>query len=171
MACLATPRIFPGEEAVAETAGSTPEGGHTITPHIVVTDAALASDWYTEALGAAVRTRVPLPGGKLMYAELWFGDSPVMVASEFPEMGIVSPLTVGGTATVLQLHTDEVDALWARALAAGAEVRHELADMFWGDRHGQITDPFGHRWNLAQHLRDVPPEEIARGAAEAFGGG
>jgi PhnB protein len=145
-----------------------PEGMHTITPHIVVSEAASASEWYEKALGAEERSRVALPGGRLMYAELWFGDSPVMVASEFPDMGIVSPLTVGGTATVLQLYTDDVDSLWARAVTAGAEVRHELGDMFWGDRHGQITDPFGHRWNLAQHVRDVPPEEIARAAADVF---
>jgi len=141
-----------------------------ITAHIVVPDAASASEWYARALGADERSRVPLPGGKVMSLELRFGDSTVMVASEFPEMGIVSPLTVGGTATVLQLHTDDVDALWKRATDAGGEVRHPLGDMFWGDRHGQITDPFGHRWNLAQHIRDVPPDEIARAAAEAFGG-
>lgn len=146
-----------------------PEGMHTVTPHIVVSDAASASDWYERALGAEERSRIPLPGGKLMSAELLFGDSPVMVAGEFREMGIVSPLTVGGTATVLQIYTDDVDSLWSRAVAAGAEVRHPLADMFWGDRHGQIADPFGHRWNLAQHLRDVPSEEIASAAAEAFG--
>ena len=104
-----------------------PEGLHTITPHIVVGDAAEAAEWYARALGAVERSRVPLPGGRVMTLELRFGDSSVMVASEFP-------------------------------------------DLFWGDRHGQIADPFGHRWNLARHARDVPPEEIARAAAEAFGG-
>jgi len=147
-----------------------PEGLHTITPHIVVGDAAEAAEWYARALGAVERSRVPLPGGRVMTLELRFGDSSVMVASEFPDLGILSPLTVGGTATVLQLYTDDVDALWARAVGAGAEVRHPLGDMFWGDRHGQIADPFGHHWNLARHARDVPPEEIARAAAEAFGG-
>jgi PhnB protein len=147
-----------------------PDGIHTITPHIVVPDAASASEWYAKALGAEERSRVPLPGGKVMTLELRFGDSAVMVASEFPEMGIVSPLTVGGTATVLQLYSDDVDAFWERAVDAGAEVRHPLGDTFWGDRHGQITDPFGHRWNLAQHIGDVPHDEIVRAAAEAFGG-
>jgi PhnB protein len=142
-----------------------------ITPHIVVRGAARAAEWYAEALGAEERSRIPLPDGRLMSVELWFGDAPVMVADEFPEMGVVSPLTVGGTSTVLNLSTDDVEALWARALAAGAEVLHPLADAFWGDRHGQITDPFGHRWGLAQHVRDVPPEEVARAAAAAFGGG
>jgi PhnB protein len=142
----------------------------TLTPHIVVRDAASAADWYGRALGAEERQRVELPGGKIMSLELRFGDSPIMLADEFPEMGVLSPLSMGGTAVVLNLATDDVDALWARALEAGAEVLHPLQDAFWGDRHGQITDPFGHRWGLAQHIRDVPPEEIARAAAEAFGG-
>jgi PhnB protein len=142
----------------------------TLTPHIVVHDAAGAADWYARALDAQERQRVELPGGKIMSLELWFGESSVMVADEFPEMGVLSPLSIGGTAVVLNLLTDDVDALWARAQNAGAEVLHPLQDAFWGDRHGQITDPYGHRWGLAQHIRDVSPEEIARAAAEAFGG-
>ena len=142
----------------------------TITPHIVVPDANAAAEWYAAALGAQELSRVPLPGGRVMTIELRFGDSTVSVASEFPDFGIVSPLTIGGTATVLQITTDDVDALWERAVGAGAEVRHPLADQFWGERHGQVVDPFGHRWNLAQHLRDVSPDEVARAAAEAFGG-
>ena len=147
-----------------------PEGLHTITPHIVVRDAAQAAEWYKQAFGARERSRVPLPGGKLMSVELWFGDSAVMVADEFPEIGVVWPHTVGGTSTVLHLYTEDVDALWTRAVDAGAQVLHPLQDQFWGDRHGQLTDPFGHRWGLATHVRDVPPEEIARAAAAAFGG-
>src|SRR5919202_4132291 len=102
--------------------------------------------------------------------QLAFGDSVVHVGSEFPDMGIVSPLAIGGTATVLQLNTDDADALWRRALGAGAEVRVALADAFWGERHGQLTDPFGHRWNIAQPLRDVSQEELEAGAAPAVGG-
>ena len=147
-----------------------PEGLHTITPHIVVRGAAQAAEWYKQAFGAQERSRVPLPGGKLMSVELWFGDSAVMVADEFPEMDVVSPHTVGGTSTVLQLYTEDVDALWTRAVDAGAQVLHPLQDQFWGDRHGQLTDPFGHRWGLATHVRDVSPEEVARAAAAAFGG-
>jgi PhnB protein len=141
-----------------------------ITPHIVVRDAERAVDWYQRALGAEERERIPLPGGKLMSVELAFGDSTVMLADEFPEAGILSPLSVGGTSVVLNISTDDVDALWQRALDAGAEVLHPLQDAFWGERHGQITDPFGHRWGLAQHIRDVPHDEVVRAAAEAFGG-
>ena len=106
-----------------------------------------------------------------MAIELAIGESRFDVASEFPEAGVLSPATVGGTSTVLQIQTEDADALWARALEAGAEVRHELADQFWGERHGQLVDPFGHCWNVAQHLRDVTPQELAAGAAEAFGSG
>jgi PhnB protein len=141
-----------------------------ITPHLVVRDAARAAEWYARALGAEERSRIPLPSGKLLSVELSLGDSTVMIADEFPDAGILSPLAVGGTSTVLNIDTDDVDGLWQRALDAGAEVHHPLQDAFWGDRHGQLTDPFGHRWGLAQHIRDVPQDEIVRAAAEAFGG-
>jgi PhnB protein len=143
---------------------------HTITPHIVVGDAAAAAEWYAAVFGAEERGRLEVPGGKLMQVELWFGDSAVMLADEFPDMGVLSPLSVGGTATVLHFSTDDVDAVWQRAVDGGAEVRQPLGDVFWGDRYGQITDPFGHRWGLAQHLRDVPREQLTRAVAEAFGG-
>ena len=145
-----------------------PAGMHTITPHIVVGDAAAAADWYKQILGAEERNRIEVPGGRLMQVELRFGDSAVMLADEFPEAGVLSPLSVGGTATVLHLYTDDVDAIWNGALDAGAEVRQPLHDAFWGERYGQITDPFGHRWGLAQHLRDVPRPEIEEAAAAMF---
>lgn len=140
-----------------------------VTPHIVVSDAAAAASWYAQALGAQERRRITLPGGKVMSLELRFGELAVMVADEFPEMDVLGPLSIGGTPVVLHLLTDDVDALWQRALDAGAEVRHPLQEAFWGERHGQIVDPFGHRWGLSQHLRDVHDDEIARAAAEAFG--
>jgi PhnB protein len=140
-----------------------------VTPHIVVNDAAAAASWYSQALGAQERRRITLPGGKVMSLELRFGELAVMVADEFPEMDVLGPLSIGGTPVVLHLLTDDVDGLWQRALDAGADVRHPLQDAFWGERHGQIVDPFGHRWGLSQHLRDVSDDEIARAAAEAFG--
>lgn len=103
-----------------------------------------------------------------MQVELRFGDSAVMLADEFPEAGVLSPLSIGGTATVLHLYTDDVDAIWNRALDAGAEVRQPLHDAFWGERYGQITDPFGHRWGLAQHQREVPLDELEEAAAAMF---
>jgi PhnB protein len=139
-----------------------------IDAHTVVPDADAAAAWYTRAFGAEEESRVPLPDGKVLSVVLRFGSSRVHVASEFPEFGVVSPLTIGGTATVLQINTDDADALWSRALEAGAEVQHEIADQFWGERHGQLTDPFGHHWNIAQHLRDVPADEIAAAAARMF---
>jgi len=146
-----------------------PEGMHTITPHIVVRDTARAAEWYADALGAEERSRIPVSGGKLMSVELWFGDSAVMVADAFPEMGVLSLQSLGGTSTVLNLYAEDVDALWKRAMGADAEALHPLGDTFWGDRHGQITDAFRHRWGLDQHVRDVPTEEVVRAAAEAFG--
>jgi PhnB protein len=143
---------------------------HTITPHIVVGDAAAAAGWYATVFGAEERGRLAVPGGKLMQVELWFGDSAVMLADEFPDMGVLSPLSVGGTATVLHFTTDDADAVWQRAVDGGAEIRQPLGEVFWGDRYGQITDPFGHRWGIAQHLRDVPRDELERAVAEAFGG-
>jgi PhnB protein len=141
-----------------------------ITPHLVVRDAAAAADWYSRVLGAVERLRVPAPGGKLMSVELRLGDSTMMLADEFPEMGIVSPQTLGGTYMALHLTVEDVDAVWRRALDAGAEGFRPLQDSFWGERGGQVIDPFGHRWGLAQRLRHVSDEEILRGAEEMFSG-
>ena len=140
----------------------------TITPHIVVRDAAKAVDWYTDVLGAEERLRIAVPDGRLMSVELRFDGSAVMLADEFPEMGIVSPQTLGGTYMALHLLVGDVDLVWQRALDAGAEVFRPLEDSFWGERAGQVIDPFGHRWGLAQHLRDVSPEELVRAAQEMF---
>jgi PhnB protein len=105
-----------------------------------------------------------------MYIELRFGDTTVMAADEFPDYGVVSPLTIGGTAVVLHLVSDDVESDWQRAVDAGAEVLQPLQDQFWGDRQGQLLDPFGHKWGLAQHMRDVPRAEIEQAAAAMFGG-
>jgi PhnB protein len=147
-----------------------PEGIHTITPHIVVREAGRAADWYKQALGAEERSRIPVPGGKFMQIELWFGDSAVMIADEFPEAGVLSPQSIGGNPVVLHFSTENVEALWKRVIEAGAEVVQPLEDQFWGDRYGQIRDPFGYHWGLAQHVRDVSSEEITRIAGTIFGG-
>jgi PhnB protein len=128
-----------------------------------------AAAWYERALGAQIGARIPVPDGRFMQIELLFGASRVMISDEFPEFGAVSPLTLGGTYGALTISTDAVDDLWERTLAEGAQVHSPLQDAFWGERHGQIIDPFGHRWGLAQHLEDVPPAEVVRRAAELFG--
>jgi PhnB protein len=146
------------------------EPAATIATHIVVAGAEAAASWYTQVLGAEERSRITLPDGRLIHLELWFGTSVVMVADEFPEHGALSPATTGCTSAVLYLQTGDVDAVWARAVGGGAEVVRPLADTFWGEREGQIVDPFGHLWGLSQHLRDVPLDEMSRAAAETFGG-
>ena len=159
---------------VARTARATghhqEEAMTTISAHIVVRDSERALDWYVKVFGAEERSRIPLPGGKVMTIEIAIGDSTLMVADEFPDAGIVSPLTLGGTCGALVIATDSADAIWQRAIEAGAEVFHPIGDTFWGERFGQFIDPFGHRWGVAQHIRDVPHDEVVKAAAEAFGG-
>jgi PhnB protein len=103
-----------------------------------------------------------------MSVELRFGESVIYMADEFPEMGVLSPLSIGGTAVVLTLSAADADALWQSALDAGADVLQPLSDAFWGERHGLLLDPFGHRWGVAQHVRDVPHDEVVRAAADVF---
>lgn len=142
----------------------------TLTSHLVTRDPNAAAEWYATVLGAVETSRITLPSGQVMSIELRFGDSPLAIGDEFPDMGIVSPLTLGGTYGALHLAVDDVDEVWRRALDAGATEFEPLNDAFWGDRTGQFIDPFGHRWALDQHLRDVPHDEVERLAAEAFGG-
>ena len=127
---------------------------HLIDTHMVVRDADEAAAWYVENLGAKETGRIAVPDGRLMQVALEFGDSKVMLCDEFPEMDVVAPTTIGGTAVVLHLHCDDVDETWQRALAGGATVRTELADQDWGVRYGQVVDPYGHRWGLAQRAAD-----------------
>ena len=139
-----------------------------ITPHIVVQGAERAVAFYRDAFAAEEVDRIPLPDGRLMSVQLRIADGVLHIADEFPEMGVLAPPSIGGTPVVLALEVTDADTVFAQAVAAGAEVRQPLADMFWGDRHGQLDDPFGHRWNIAQHLRDVPHEEVVAAAARAF---
>jgi PhnB protein len=140
----------------------------SITPHIVVQGADRAAAFYCNAFGAEEISRIPLPDGRLMSVELRIGDSTLHLADEFPEMGVLAPPSIGGTAVVLALDVSDAEGVFAQAIAAGAYVRQPLTDMFWGDLHGQLDDPFGHRWNIGQHLRDVPHDEIVAAAAQAF---
>jgi PhnB protein len=139
-----------------------------LTSHLVTRDPDRAATWYASVLGATEESRITLPGGQVLTIELRFGDSTLAIADEFPAMGITSPLTLGGTYGALHLAVDDVDTVWERALAAGAKVFEPLHDAFWGDRTGQFIDPFGHRWAVDQHLRDVSHDDVVRLAAEAF---
>jgi uncharacterized glyoxalase superfamily protein PhnB len=141
----------------------------SITPHIAVQGAERAVAFYRDAFGAAEVRRIPVPDGRLMSVQLRIGGGLLHVADEFPELGVLAPPSIGGTPVVLALDVADAEGVFAQAVTAGAEIRHPLADMFWGDRHGQLEDPFGHRWNIAQHLRDVPNDEIVAAAAQAFG--
>lgn len=139
-----------------------PDGMHTITPHLVCDGAAVAIEFYKNAFGAVELARMPGPGGKLMHAAVRIGDSPLMLVDEFPDYGVVSPKKLGGSPVTIHLYVADVDSFFARAVAAGAEVKMPVQDMFWGDRYGQLTDPFGHIWSVATHIRDMSPEDIAK---------
>lgn len=141
----------------------------SITPHIVVQGAETAVAFYRDAFGAEELDRIPTPDGRLMSVRLRIGDGVLHAADEFPEMGVIAPPTVGGTPVVLSLDAADAEAVFAQAVAAGARVLQPLRDMFWGDLHGQIEDPYGHHWNISQHLRDVPHEQVVTAAAQAFG--
>jgi PhnB protein len=144
-----------------------PQGMHTITPHLVCDGAADAIEFYKRAFGAEEIFRMPGPDGKLGHAMLRLGDSMLMLADEFPQWESRGPLALKGTPVTLHLAVPDVDQAFERALQAGAQVRMPLADMFWGDRYGILEDPFGHRWAMATHVRDVAPEEMAAEMAKA----
>ena len=149
-----------------------PDGMHTVTPHLVCKDAARAIDFYEKAFGAETVIRMDMPGGgKLMHACLRFGDSAVMLADEFPDWNSLGPNTRGGTSVTLHLYVPDADAFFEKAIKAGAEVVMPLGDAFWGDRYGQLKDPFGHVWSVATHVKDLTPEEIAEGAKTAMSEG
>ena len=139
-----------------------------LTPHIVVRGADRAADFYRDAFGAEETERIPIPDGRLMSLQMRIGDRSVHIADEFPEMGVLAPPSLGGTPVVLGLSVPDAEAVFKRAEAAGATVLQPLQEAFWGDLHGQLEDPFGHRWNISQHLRDVPHDEIVAAAARLF---
>lgn len=149
-----------------------PDGFHTATPYLMVRDAAGAIEFYKKAFGAAeLTTRLTDPSGKVMHAEIKIGDSPVMIADEFPEWGNRSPQSLGGTPVIIALYVEDVDTLASGAVAAGAKLLIPVADQFYGDRSGRLADPFGHIWIIATHKEDVSPEEIQRRAAALYGRG
>lgn len=143
-----------------------PDGYHTVTPYIIVNAGTKALAFYARAFGAIERLRIDGPGGKIGHAEIMIGDSYVMLADEHPEVEALSPTTVGGTPVTLHLYVGDVDAVVARAVAAGATLIRPVADQFYGDRVGGVRDPFGHRWFIATHKEDLSTEELQRRAAQ-----
>lgn len=135
---------------------------HEVFPYLRVRNAARAIEFYTEAFGAKELFRLTEPSGRIGHAEMKLGPATIMISDEYPECGLGGPETVGGTTFSLHLHVDNVDELYARAVAAGATAVRELSDAFYGERGGTVRDPFGHEWLLGQHIEDVTPEEMQR---------
>jgi PhnB protein len=145
-----------------------PEGYHTVTPYLAVDDAAEAIEYYKRAFGAKERVRMDTPDGKIGHAELEIGDSLVMLSDPTPQASTKPPKELGGTSASVFLYVEDVDAVVKQAVDAGATITMEVADQFWGDRFGTVSDPFGHLWAIATHVEDVPPEEMAERAKAAM---
>jgi len=146
-----------------------PNDMHSVTPHLVCAGAADAIDFYKKAFNAVEVGRLPGPQGRLMHAMIRIEGSAVMLVDEMPEWGALGPKALKGSPVTIHLYVDDVDAVVARAVAAGAKITMPVADMFWGDRYGKLEDPFGHHWSVATHIRDVSPEEMQQ-AMQQMGG-
>ena len=147
-----------------------PEGYHSVTPYLCCRDAGAAIEFYKKAFGATEVMRMPAPEGKVGHAEIQIGDSRVMLADEFPDMGFLSPQSVGGSPVMIHLYVDDVDATAGKAVAAGAKVTRAVEDQFYGDRGGQFDDPFGHKWYVSTHKEDVSSEEVKKRMTPKSGG-
>jgi len=145
-----------------------PEGYHTLSPYFTVRDAVRAIEFYKQAFGAQERGLMKGPDGKVMHAELKIGNSIVMLADEFPEFGAVAPESGGNTSMGLHIYVDNVDQAFDRAVKAGAKVEMPVSDQFWGDRYGKLRDPFGHKWSIATHVKDMSADEMKRSMDEAM---
>ena len=147
-----------------------PDGYPRVSPYLCVSGGSAALDFYKSVFGATERMRMPAPDGRIGHAELQLGDSVIMLADEYPEMGVRSPRSIGGTPVTISVYVEDVDAVFNRAVAAGAKTLRAVEDQFYGDRSGQFEDPFGHRWSVATHVEDVSPTEMKRRAATAMSG-
>ncbi|HXB64978.1 MAG TPA: VOC family protein [Solirubrobacteraceae bacterium] len=148
-----------------------PDDYRRITPYLYVDGAGAAIDFYCSVLGATERMRMAAPGGRVGHAELQLGDSTLMLADENPDMGVRGPKAVGGASSALHVYVEDVDSVFDRAVQAGARALRPVENQFYGDRSGQFEDPFGHRWSVATHVEDVPPEEMAKRAEQAMAAG
>lgn len=147
-----------------------PEGMHSLTPHLICRDASGAMDFYARAFGAVELGRLQDPTGRLMHGLMRIGDSHLMLVDEMPGFGALGPQSLGGSPVTVHLYVEDVDAGFNRAVAAGATAKMPPSDMFWGDRYGQLVDPYGHRWSMASHVRDVSPEELRAAAQSSCAG-
>lgn len=148
-----------------------PAGFTTITPHLVCEGAADAIGFYKKAFNAVEMSRMPGPGGKLMHAQIKIGNACVMLVDDFPEWGSLGAKALKGSPVVLHMYVEDVDAVYAQAVAAGATAKMPPADMFWGDRYGQVVDPFGHTWSIATHKQDLTPAQMEQGMKEMMSQG
>jgi len=146
-----------------------PEGYHSVTPYLIVRGGAAAIEYYTKAFGAKELFRFPAPDGKVGHAEIKIGDSPIMLADEYPDMGYKGPQSVGGSPVSLMIYVEDVDAVFNRAIEGGGTVKEAVQDKFYGDRTGTLVDPFGHVWHVATHKEDVSMGEMERRAKAAHG--
>ena len=146
-----------------------PDGYPSVIPYLCVDDAAAAIDFLVEVFGASERMRVPMPDGQVGHAEVSIGDGLIMLSDEYPEMGVIGPKTIGGTAVTVMVYVEDADATFAKAIAAGASAERPVETHFYGDRSGMFIDPYGHRWNVSTNVEDVSPDELARRSAEMFG--
>ena len=151
-----------------------PEGYHSVTPYLIVRGGSDAIEFYTKAFGATELFRFPAPDGKIGHAEIKIGDSPIMLADEYPEMGYKSPQSIGGSPVSLMIYVEDVDTVFNRAVEAGGTVKEAVQDKFYGDRAGSLVDPFGHVWHVATHKEDISMEEMeqrAKAVSNAASGG
>jgi len=157
----------PARKAAPRKASPIPKGYTALTSMLLFKDTRPALEWYQKAFGARVTTRMDMPDGRVMHAEMRIGDALFLLGDEAPERGYRSAETLGGSATALMHYTKDCDSVFARAVGAGAKVLMPLMDMFWGDRFGEIQDPFGHRWAIATHVKDLTPRQMGAAAEEA----
>lgn len=144
-----------------------PDGYHSVTPYLIIKGAADAIEFYKKAFGATELFRMAQPDGRIGHAEIKIGDSPIMLADEFPEMNYLGPQSLGGTPVSILLYVDDVDTVFPQAISAGGTEQKPLQDQFYGDRSGTFKDPFGHVWTVATHTEDLSPEEIGKRVAAA----
>jgi PhnB protein len=145
-----------------------PDDYPRVSPYLFIDGASAAIDFYCSVLGARERMRMPGPDGRVFHAELELGDSMIMLGDQNPDIDLRGPLAIGGTSMMMHVYVEDVDSVFERAVSAGAKALRPVEDQFYGDRSGRFEDPFGHRWDVATHVEDVPPEEMEKRAAAAM---